>query len=468
MINLYKYQQSYIESLRNNIRNNRKRLLLVAPTGSGKTVMFSYMVRNHVEKGGSALILTHRSELLTQAGGTFEKFEIESETIEASKKVKPHRVHVAMIETVYRRREILKDLIQEKSLIIIDEAHLKYFDKLFPYLTEKIVIGATATPYRQPKETQLDSFYQELVHEIDTPELIDIKKLNPARTYGVDIDVKGLKRTSTDYDTEAYYEENQTFKGVVSNYKRIGENKKTIVFSSNIKSSKRVCQEFVKNGYNARHVDGSSKDRKEIFDWFDKNDNAILCNCGIATAGFDQPDIVNVVLYRATTSLPLFLQMCGRGSRLSPRKKYFNILDFGGNIQRHGFWSEPRTWKMNYERKKDKLEAAPVKICKKCLAINRASAKECEICGYVFPKKKKTDKEVILERLDDIKGRSLEDLTVDELIVCQKSGRFKAPYIWRIVRTRGLIDQYAEKMNYNWKWKQLQKSKGYGFKNTTV
>src|SRR5690625_5481532 len=105
------------------------------------------------------------------------------------------------------------------------------------------------------------------------------------------------------------------------------------------------------------------KERKEVLDWFDCTDDAALCNCSVLTTGFDQPDIETIILYRATTSLPLFLQMCGRGSRIHPGKKHFNILDFGENINRLGFWEEPRTWSLEKEdRKSTRLNSSHVAI----------------------------------------------------------------------------------------------------------
>jgi len=209
----------------------------------------------------------------------------------------------------------------------------------------------------------------------------------------------------------------------------------------------------------------NQNDRKNIFDWFDKTSNAILCNCGIATAGFDQHDIQTVILYRATTSLPLFLQMCGRGSRLSLQtgKTHFNILDFGNNITRHGFWEEPREWKLKYEKKSIKEQASPVKECEKCCAINYASARICMICGFEFPKSEKEKQEEIeLIKLEKVKtsGKFISELSVDELIILQKSKKLKSTFIWRVIRSKGeeIIYQYADQMNYSkgWVYRQIE------------
>lgn len=463
MIQLYDYQRKYVESLRNSIKNGNKRVVLCASTGSGKTVMFSYMVSEHLKRGGRAIIFTHRSELLTQANGTFQHFGIEAETITANSTPDLSKsCHIAMVETFNSRKESLSLFLHTKTLVIFDEAHLQNFTKIMPLISENsIVIGATATPYRKPKEIQMSDFYSDLIHEVDTLDLIDLGKLNPAKSFGIPIDLTGLKKSGEDYDTANYYSENKVYEGVVENWKKNAWFTKTILFASNIASSKEVCNEFISNGYKAKHVDGSMSvtERIEIFEWFDKTPDAILCNCGIATAGFDQHDIQTVILYRATTSLPLFLQMCGRGSRLSPQtgKKHFNILDFGNNISRHGFWEDRREWKLKYEKKSTRENAAVIKECPECYALNYASAKFCTICGVEFPKTEKEEREEIeLQELKRIEtsGRKISQLSVNELIILQRAKKLKSAFVWRVLRSMGIeyVRYYADCMGYSDGW----------------
>lgn len=395
MIKLRPYQETIINSLRNSIKLGNKKIVLCSPTGSGKTIMFTYMIKEHLEKGGSVLLFTHRKELLNQAGGTFSKFDLNPELITAgSNPDLTKNLHVSMIETFSRRKKEYCDFIKKKSLIVIDEAHLNTFTKIFDYIDKNtFVIGATATPYRKGKDTPaLSEFYTDIVQEIDTPELLSLGFLSPAHTYGVKVDLSKAKKKGDDYNLTDYYDKNKTYKGVVSNWKRIADNTKTILFSSNIESSITVCNEFKANGYNAKHIDGNTpkNERESILEWFDKTPNAIICNCGILNAGFDQPDIETIILYRATTSLPLFLQMCGRGSRLSPNKTHFNILDFGNNISRLNYWEHPRKWSLEKDKKRQtKEDAINLKECKKCSALVSLSVKICPYCGKEFVKEQK-------------------------------------------------------------------------------
>ncbi len=465
MIQLYEYQKEYIGSLRDSIKRGNRRVVLCAPTGAGKTIMFTYMISSHLKKGGRVLVFTHRKELLKQAGGSFEKFGITPEYIQSGKQpdlTKP--VHVAMIETFNRRKDEYSLLIKNKTLVIIDEAHLQNFNKVLPLIPPStIVIGATATPERKGKDVQMSDFYTDIVQIMDTPDVIELGKLNPAKSYGVQIDLSGAKRTANDYDTEKYYTENKLFEGVVNNWEKHAPQSKTILFASSVKSSMEVAQEFYSRGYEARHIDGkmSEAKRNETLEWFANSPNGVLCNCGILTAGYDQPDIETVILYRATTSLPLFLQMCGRGSRLFPGKNHFKILDFGNNIQRLGFWENRRIWKLDNSTKNKKEQPAPVKICPKCDAILRASETKCDYCGFVFPKKKKTKEEVELIELENVKaqGKKLSNLSIQSLITLQKTKELKAPFVWRVIRSRGEgeILYYAKLMGYKQEWVRRQK-----------
>jgi superfamily II DNA or RNA helicase len=461
MIALYKYQIDTINQVRHEIKKGHKRIVLCSPTGSGKTVMFSYMVQKHIEKGGKAILFTHRSELLNQSGGTFENFGLKPHFIKQG--IEPDlnaSLHIAMVETFNRRKIDYAKFINGKTLVIFDEAHLQNFTKIMVLIPESaIVIGATATPFRPAKSIQMADFYSSLVQVMDTQDVINLGKLTPAKSYGIEIDLKGLKKTATDYNTTEYYKENKTYIGVVKNYERHSKNDKTILFASNIKSSKEVCNEFKNKGYNAKHIDGKTpkNQREDILSWFANTDNAILCNCGILTAGFDQADIKTVILYRATTSLPLFLQMCGRGSRIAPNKDYFKILDFGNNIDRLGFWEDKREWRLSYERKRKKEDAAPKKICPKCDAINPVSSKNCIICKYKFPIKPPTIEEVVLieyKKIQESPRTKISQMTLEELIVLQKSKRFSSKFIWRVVRSKGKEDikRYSRLMGYSYGW----------------
>jgi superfamily II DNA or RNA helicase len=412
-VKLREYQSNVISKVRKSMTGGHKQIVIASPTGAGKTIMFTHIIKSCLDKGNSALLFTHRKELLTQAGGAFAKFGLNPELITAGSKPDLNKnLHVAMIETFNGRIEVYKDFLDSRTLIVIDEAHLNSFTKIFPHINkDTYVFGVTATPYRKGKASpSLSEFYTKLIQGVDTPELISLGFLSKANTFGIHIDLSKAKKTAVDYDTFSLYEENKTYRGVVKNWVRLCEGSKTLLFASNVKSSKQVCTQFNSKGYEARHVDSNTPqvEREGTLKWFNDTKDAIVCNCGILTAGYDQPDIETIILYRATTSLPLFLQMCGRGSRVTDIKKEFTILDFGNNIGRFNFWEESRTWSLEKDDIRISKEGlAPVKECPSCAAMLHASLRECPHCGHIFKKTKK-EEEIELQKLFPTKQSAMQ------------------------------------------------------------
>ncbi len=384
------YQKELVQGLRNSILAGNKRIILSSPTGSGKTKTFCFLVSEHLKKGGKVLIITDRIELLKQAGKDFEHIQ---EIKAGHEPDLTKNLMVGMIETIARRADRYHNYLKTRTMIIIDEAHRCVFTKLFPYFSDTaIVIGATATPLRTGKQDPLDDFYTDMVQVIDTPELIDLGFLSKAKTYGVDIDLKGVKKKGDDYDPSAMaqrYSENKVWEGCIENYNKICPGTKAILFASNVESSQEMSYKFSLAGIPSRHLDGSmdAAERKAILLWFKETPGSVLTSVGVLTTGFDEPTIETVILYRATMSLTLFCQMVGRGSRVIPGKKSeFFILDLGNNIKNHSFWEAPRTWSLAKKPKKDKVDAAPVKICPNCHAMLAVGLGICTFCNYEFKK----------------------------------------------------------------------------------
>jgi superfamily II DNA or RNA helicase len=420
---LREYQNDCVFKIRTCFLAGKRRVVLCLPTGGGKTAIFSYIVCEAMKRGSSALVVTDRVELLRQANGSFSRFGIEPELITAgSKPDLTLSCHVAMAETLSRRAEKYSNFIKSRDIIIFDEAHRATFDKLFPYVGEKaFVIGATATPHRQGAQAAMDEFYTDIVQAVDTPELIDLGYLAEADTYGIEIDLKGVKKVAGEYDPKALaqrYEDRKVYDGVIENYNRICPGTKALAFCSNIDSAVSLTTQLRNAGLNARHLDSTISDelRRETLQWFKVTPDAMLISVGILTTGFDEPTIETIILYRATTSLPLFLQMVGRGSRTTDTKKRFNILDFGNNVRTHNFWEAERVWSLAKKPKK-KLDAAPVKECPKCHALLPVATPKCKYCGHEFKSKQEEKPQgefaqlVLLpkpQRLKQAQGMSLE------------------------------------------------------------
>ena len=437
--------------------------------------MFSYMVARHIERGGTALVVTDRIELMKQAGGAFGRLGLSPVNISAgSKPDLTHPLHVAMVETLSRRAEDYALFLASKSLVIFDEAHKTAFDKLFPFIgADAYVIGATATPERKGSQISLDEHYRDIVQPVDTPDLIDLGFLSDAMTYGIPIDLKGIKKVGGDYDANemaARYEERRVFEGVIENYKRICPGTKTLAFSANIAQSKDLCDRLRGAGLNARHLDSEMADwqRTETLDWFRSEPTAILCNVGILTTGFDCPDILTIILYRATTSLPLFLQMVGRGSRVTKLKNTFTILDFGNNVKAHKMWEAPRVWSLEKKPKREKKEASSVKDCPSCGGMVAASAKVCKMCAYEFKPKRDPlahNEAVVLSLLPKIERiKKLNTLSLEEKAhlcrIDKQNGRKLAGFILYNMTYKADAEKFVTLLGKSFRWFTTSEARG--------
>jgi superfamily II DNA or RNA helicase len=473
---LRNYQEQAIKELRAAFLDGHKRVILCAPTGAGKTVMFSAMVKMAVDKANKVLIVTDRKELLTQSGGALESFKIKSgELTPKTKKVPSSLVTVAMVETLARRlkKDDYLHWFKSLDLIIFDEAHKQNFDKLFKLMNAKTyVIGATATPHREGNQTELKEYYSKIIEPVNIASLIEKGFLAEPISYGVKLDLKGVKTRGGDFDNfqvAQKFEEYKTYEGVVKNYMRICNNAKALLFAGTIASSKRVLQEFISLGYNAKHIDStmSSTERDNIIHWYKTTENAILCNVGILTTGFDAPSTKCVILYRATKSLPLFLQMCGRGARVTEGKKEFYILDFGENLKRLQFWQDATKWSLKKKVKKKGL--APVKDCTSCGALIHTTLMECPYCGFEFERSSKVTQEVELIKYgkdfsagDRNTYKHAEKANIEELVKMCKA-KVLRPF-WVIYnRTNSTAEalNFTKKLGYKDGWLFHQKRNGH-------
>jgi len=179
MIELRKYQEKSISALRKNILSGIKKMILCAPTGAGKTIMFTYMVSRALQKSKRCLIVTDRTELLSQAGGALEKFGIKPVEIKPNKKLNSLKgvIYVGMAQTLKRRikDEMYISFLNDLDLIIFDECHKQEFNELMQYVSENtIVIGATASPHIEGNQVSLDLFYKGSVEVTTISELIDL------------------------------------------------------------------------------------------------------------------------------------------------------------------------------------------------------------------------------------------------------------------------------------------------------
>ena len=421
------YQIDSVAQVGAAFREGSKRVILCLPTGAGKTVIFSDIAAKAATKGKRVGIVTHRRELLSQAG-------------------RLNSCDILMVETLNNRIKKGLDL-GKYDLLVIDEAHIGNFRKVLEGF-KGFVIGATATPLSNPP---LKDQYNAIVCPIGIEQLIAQGWLATPQTYAMHpVDTSTLQTARGEF-TEASLDDAfnrpKVYEGVVKEFCSKWRDKKAIVFCVNISATDNTADEFSKqlgaDRIFAVHSGQDPKIRPAIIQAFMESTNGILVNCGIATTGFDCPDIEVVVVNRATKSVALWLQMVGRASRTTPSKSAFTILDFGENVTRLGFWQEPRDWAFLFNNPKKKGECvAPVKDCAACGFVAYASARVCANCGAEFPKPKPTEDEVLAalklmqyKQLGKFDGRKLYDIAQNsaDLFELQKVKKYKQAFIERVL-----------------------------------
>ncbi|RKE95396.1 DEAD/DEAH box helicase [Ichthyenterobacterium magnum] len=330
-------------------------LLYQLPTGGGKTVIFSEIVRRYIEKHQKkVVILTHRIELCKQTSKMLSGFGVKNKIINSKVKELPdqdqYKCFVAMVETLNNRLNDDKLKLEDIGLVIIDEAHYNSFRKLFKFFDKCFILGVTATPLSSNIKLPMKDNYKELIVGDDISTLIKNGFLATAEIYNYDVSLNTLKvGINGDYtvkSSEALYTNSIMQGKLLYAYEELSKGKKTLIFNNGINTSKEVYYTFKKAGYNVRHLDNTcnKQERKEILKWFKNTPDGILTSVSILTTGFDEPTVESIILNRATRSLTLYFQMIGRGSRILDNKKSFLVVDLGNNVIRFGPWSQPTDW----------------------------------------------------------------------------------------------------------------------------
>jgi len=445
MIKLRNYQDESFRGISNELKKGRNPIA-VLPTGAGKTVIFSYISQRIVNKGNKALILVDSEELLKQTITTLNKFGIKSQGLKAGFKFVDSKasVYVGMILTL-RNKPLLN-----VQLVIADECHLSAFD---PYLLKYKAkgtpfIGFTATPWRLTKRKPLDKVYDSIVHEIDTPELIENGFLCPADYYGFNEESLTVSKAG-EFEEKANIDYVGKCGSALENYEKFAKDSIAVVYCVNVLHTIEVFCSFLDAGYSVTHIHSkmTKKESNKNTEDFKAGRFDIMVNCGILTKGFDMSSVQTIIMYRATKSLALWIQIAGRGGRIQEGKEGFKIIDLGGNILRHGFWHQEREWQLKPKKYKEGL--APVKECPKCLRILHASLMLCP-CGYVFPKPKKVAIETEVERILPISEE--QNTKINAVLKMQKDNDYKHGWFLHrinhldLIKLKGYSPKYKQQL----------------------
>ena len=335
------YQQKAMEGIFEVFNRGERSCLVVHPTGTGKTYVFSAAA--HRFRPGRTLVLAHRGELLTQAATTLERFGLSVAVEKAGERANPNDLFgdavVASVQTLKGERLARwpKDAF---SLVVCDEAHhflAPTFKRILDHFSGAKVLGVTATPERGDGD-KLGAVFSEVAHEyplrdaIADGHLVRLKIERPSTT----VDLSKIRTTAGDLNQGDLEDEiGEHIEELVNATKERIADRPAIVFTPDVGSAVAFADGLRQVGVVARSVSGASEDRDIVFRQFRYGDFQVLCNCMLATEGFDCPRVSAIVLARPTKSGVLYRQMVGRGTRLCEGKTDCLILDFAWNSGKH-------------------------------------------------------------------------------------------------------------------------------------
>jgi superfamily II DNA or RNA helicase len=396
----YHYQQTILDKI---AANQNRKILVQLATGGGKTIIFTTLAKQYE---GRVLILVDSRELVGQTAKHFDN----GATFEAKDKVFPqNKIVVSMVQTLKSRIKKQPDLISDFDLVIIDECHIIQYEVLLPLIKCKL-LGFTATPVSNRKDNYyynfelkqmfttpfadaieftkdfaLSEIFDDIIVGIPIQQLIEEGFLVPDENYIIPIDDDSFifdkfgEVLNSDEVFDADYQMD-----VLDNYNEYCKGKKTMIFTQNTTLNKYIYDIFVEAGvpncFMYDSVNDTYFNRSEVVEKFRNTEGAILFNVGVFTKGFDVTDVECIIVSRRVSSLSLWIQIVGRGSRTTDKifKDKFIVIDGGNNISRLGKWSDNFDWeklfwgKDDYKAKKE----APEEMLK-----------ECDGCGELMPER---------------------------------------------------------------------------------
>ena len=328
MKKLREYQQELLDEILIEIPNYN-RLCIQLSTGGGKTVIFTEMIK---QLNSKTLILVDSIDLVHQTNETFKRQGIDVGMVLAgNKKFPENKVIVAMVSTLWNRVKKNTMLLNDIQYCVIDECHVWIFNKLFDFLPNAKIIGFTATPVRLKRYDYEENItavevmadvYDVLIYGKPIEWLIENKYLVKDENYLIDFDYSGLKTDSSgEFTVESMkkvFQSEDYQKALKHTYEVYCLDKKTMIFTASTETNQIFSELFKdRNVKTYDSVNNKSNERDEIIEWFRNTPDAILINTGCFTKGFDVCDVESIIVARATKSLALWIQIVGRGARIT-------------------------------------------------------------------------------------------------------------------------------------------------------
>lgn len=456
------YQEFAITDAANSFRAYR-RVLLVAPTGSGKTVIFCEVVRRALLLGNHLIIIAHRIEIVLQIHRALEKIGVDASIVAPGHEFRIAPVMVAMVQSLARR---IRN-IPAPNLVIFDEAHhatatsYKAITKAWP---DARVFGVTATPQRTDGAGLGDCF-DVIVLGPPMRQLIADRYLSNYRFLAPPkvADFSSVKTRAGDYSLDqlaAAMDQHAITGDAEGHYRQHLAGKPAIAFCASVAHAEHVAEQFRDAGWDAASVDGAMapNERAARIAAIGNGGLNILTSCDVISEGTDIPTVFGAILLRPTQSVIVYLQQVGRVMRPKPDGGSAVILDHVGNVFAHGMPDADREWTLDGAKKTNKSPS--IRQCGICYAVF-PPAPVCPNCGEIFAGKPR--------KSIAVNGGSLSEITAEELK--QTIMRDTKPLIseaWRSSNAgtaRELFRQVAMMRGYKAGWTFMQMQRWQDGKN---
>lgn len=346
----FPYQEEILEKLSTERSvHKRNKNLLVAATGTGKTVISAFDYKKFRQENPSAklLFVAHRKEILQQTQATFQGVLKDHNFGELwVDGLEPERFEnvFASIQTLNNRLENLNLSANYYDFIIIDEVHhiaASSYRSVLEYFSPKILLGLTATPERMDGEDILKDFCDTIAAEIRLPEALNRKLLCPFQYFGVtdNVDLSNVTWQNGRYLpgelSKLYTQNNLRVNHILTNinkYLNDIQDVRALCFCVTQEHAQFMAEKFSLAGLKADYlVSSRNNERSELRRKFMQKEINYLFVVDIFNEGVDIPEIDTVLFLRPTESLTVFLQQLGRGLRLADTKDCLTVLDFVGN-----------------------------------------------------------------------------------------------------------------------------------------
>ena len=434
------YQQQAVNDINTAYLTGARRPLLVAPTGAGKTVIFSHITQNESRAGYRVTILVHRQELVDQTSRALSRYGVPHGVIQGGRTdSRANAVQVASVQTLARRLE----KYAQPDLVIVDEAHhaaAGTWGRVLAHYEGARVLGVTATPERLDGKGLATSF-DRLIMGPNVADLIERGFLSrPVYWSRPMMDASKARVTMGDYRISDL---NDALTGsvmgcAVTEYKRRAEGLPAIAFCPSIAKAEEVAAAFRDAGFRWDVISGTLDKaiRRQLVEKLGNGRLHGLASCEIVSEGFDLPVVTAAILLRPTQSLSLHLQQIGRVLRVHDGKQNAVIIDHAGNLHRHGTAEDAREWSLDGRPKKKGKSEPVMKDCPQCYCCVGLACRVCPQCGHEFEVKSRAP-ETVEGDLVEFTGKISDAKTLADFQKIARAKGYKPGWAWHQLQVRG-------------------------------